>query len=172
MCGSASTPCQCPALFRWALAGAGDIPQLPAETAGNVALGWGKKQRGENRTTFTARALLNGHNGYQDWGIGSQELEQTAQTPWGKTQRYPRAPQLWHVNLGVPGSLWPRKREWQQHICAVPAPALSAWSPPCLLWTEGAVGGEQRILINGLHHTLFSLKIPPWDREGQNTHLS
>lgn len=28
--------------------GAGDIPQLLAETAGNVALGWGKKEGEEN----------------------------------------------------------------------------------------------------------------------------
>lgn len=53
LCGSLRAPCQCPALFRWALAGAGDIPQLPAETTGNVAL------EGEKRTAFTARAHLN-----------------------------------------------------------------------------------------------------------------
>lgn len=110
-------------------------------------------------------------------GLGkreSEELEQAAWAPWGKAQRYPQAPQLWHANLGVSGHLktCPRlsvaqEERWQQHILAVPAPALSAWSPPCLLQTEGTVGGEQRILTNGLHHTLFSLKTPPWNRRAK-----
>lgn len=29
------------------------------------------------------------------------------------------------------------------------------------------MGGEQKILTNGLHHTLFSLRIPPWNRRAK-----
>lgn len=144
----------------------------PCRNRWECCTGMGKKAEGRKTNNIHCQSSPE----LTQWlsGLGNRESRAGANSPdsLGKTQRYPRAPQLWHVNLGVPGSLWPRKREWQQHFLAVPAQALSAWSPPCLLWTEGAVEGEQRILINGLHHTLFSLKIPPWNREGQNTHLS
>lgn len=54
-------------------------------------------------------------------GLGkraSEPPEQAAWAPWGKAQRYPQAPRLWHgtsrctrgTQRLVPGSPWPSKR--------------------------------------------------------------
>lgn len=112
---------------------------------------------------------------YQDWERGSQKSwSKQPGLPEARHRGIPRHPNSGMQTLVYQGHLktCPRlsvaqEERWQQHILAVPAPALSAWSPPCLLQTEGTVGGEQRILTNGLHHALFSLKTPPWNRRAK-----
>lgn len=107
----------------------------------------GKKSRGgEKLTTFLARTHLNWHNGYQNWKTGSQELEQAAQAPWGKAQRYPQASQLWHVNLFVPGALedlsqalcGPGRQMAAAHLGSA-SPSFKCQEPSCgqkVLWEE------------------------------------
>lgn len=134
-----------PALFRWAPAGAGDIPQLPAETAGNVTLGWGKREKNSSQ--------FQGPPEPTQWfsGPGKQageEPEQTAQAPWGKAQRC--APILhsgcwrgWVTRVprcrgytwaqpcpASPAPSWPLP-DPAKEVAAAPAPALSTQSPPC-----------------------------------------